>query len=133
MALQMLQPLPPQNSRPRARSTVVANRIKWTATPANGRQAKAPKEENPAELAAERRGGTGGATRLPQLFPETAQWLSEEPPSVGKPAHHWNVFQYVTQPRAANLPRHLQARNLVLVPRVWRLLPLQAMMVVRIP
>ena len=70
---------------------------------------------------------------LPQVRFETAQGLSEEPPSVGRPGHHGNVSQHVTLPRVANLPGHPRAHNLlVLVPRVWRLLPLLATKVVRI-
>ena len=71
------KPSPPQNSSPPARSTVVATRIKWTATPASTRsqrerQSKVWKEQNPEELRAERRGRTGGATRERQSCPRSA-------------------------------------------------------------
>ena len=69
------KPSPPQNSSPRARSMVVATWIKWTDTPARTRgqrrrrQTKAPKEQNPAELKAERRARTGGQHVTGSLAP----------------------------------------------------------------
>ena len=124
------------------RDLVVATRIKWTATPASSRsqgerQTKASKEQNPEELRLNDVGGLMGQHVRRQSFPQvrrgTAQRLSEEPPSVGRPGHHGNVSQHVTLPRVANLHGHPGAHNLlVLVPRVWRLLPLLATKVVRI-
>ena len=52
---------------------------------------------------------------------------------MGRPGHHGTVSKHVTLPRVANLHGHPRAHNLlVLVPRVWRLLPLLATKVVRI-
>ena len=57
-----------------------------------------------------------------QVRPETAQGLSEEPPTVGRPGHHRTVSQHVTLPRVANLHEHPRAHNLlVLVPQVLHL------------